>query len=95
MAIPAPLPTQDELLNVGPLFPVAMPVPGIQHILDNLNREVHQDLGYWQTFYPLLKNIASILSTRHRKKHLVASCMHNTCWASHADMVTSFSLDFA
>ena len=35
---------------VGLLCPQAFQVPGVQHIIDNMNTDVHCSLSYWDTF---------------------------------------------
>ena len=80
----------DELHAVSPLFPGALQVPGLQHVLDNVNREVHQSLSYWSTFFSSLKNIEHLLSQPHRRKHFVVSCLNSTCWSDNAAMVAQF-----
>ena len=45
----------------------ALTVYGLQHCIDNLTSAVHQELSYWDRFYPQLKNMEALLKRKERR----------------------------
>ena len=89
-SLPDPGPAQAELDSVTGLFPCCIAVPGVQHVIHNLNSEVQHSLSYWNELHSSLKTVEALLAQPHRKKHFIMSCIQDTCWAGHADAIAKF-----
>ena len=77
--------------SLGAMFRQALPVAGMQHIIDNLNSETHTSMLHWGTFWDELKSLESVLSKKHRRRQLMA-LVRDSVWAAHLPKLEAFSL---
>ena len=59
-------------------MPRAFPVAGMQHIVDNLNSDVHQSMSHWENFHSDLKSLEALLRIDERRQRYVWTCLHGT-----------------
>jgi len=60
------------------LLPNALTVPGVQHIVDNLCKDVHEHLRGWEGFKADLVNFKNFLVLGEIRERLRWTCMRNT-----------------
>lgn len=49
----------------------AMTVAGLQHIISNLNNDVHASLSHWSVYYAQLKTLECFLRVEERRQRFV------------------------
>eukprot|EP00971_Amphidinium_carterae_P349218 6490905-Amphidinium_carterae.1 len=65
---PGPLPQETFL-------PYALQVYGIQHLVDNVNRDCHVALKGWTRFHQQLKCLEAFICSTDRRERYVATCL--------------------
>ena len=64
-------------------LPKALGIYGIQHLVSNLNQDVHTVLRFWPTFWKQMKNIEALLRTGDRRRRFQWRCMMRTPYQCH------------
>ena len=58
------------------LMPRALTIAGLQHIIDNLNSDVHHSLSHWKQFHGQLKQFEALLRNDDRRNRFTWTCLH-------------------
>ena len=66
--------SDDDNDTVPDLLPICLNVPGLCHIIDNMLRDVHESMDYWNEFQPILKQFEALLRSEERRKRIVITC---------------------
>ena len=72
----------DVEVDCSVFMPNTLPIYGLQHLVNNLNCDVHRGLVFWPRFFPLLKNISKLFLCRGRRQRFIASCIRGTAYAA-------------
>ncbi len=64
------------------VFPVALAVSGMLHILDNLTHDLHAALRHWSVLRGQIRVLAAFLCDRSRRELFVASCLRKSPFRS-------------
>ncbi len=75
--------TRKEALQL--VFPNAIAVPGLLHIVHNLTADVHREAQGWSKFWPQLQNMAALLCVPHRRERFLATCVRGSPFGSLAE----------
>ena len=68
---------QDTDSDIGSEFalPEAIPIAGLQHVIDNLTKDAHQSMHGWDTFFTQLKQFESLLRSGDHRRTYVWTCL--------------------
>ena len=61
--------------DAGKFLRSAQPIYGMQHCCNNICADVHLQLVWWPTFWPLLKDLERLLLSPARRTRFVFTCM--------------------
>ena len=73
------------------LFPSAMPIAGLEHISNNMTKEMHSHLSHWDVYYRQVQNLASLLVRRWRRERFITSCLTGTPLGEYAWKLRNWS----
>ena len=62
----------------GILLPLAIPIPGMLHIISNLLSDVDTGMTYWMNFWEQLDNLNALLSNQSRLEKFRATCINRS-----------------
>jgi len=79
----APAPTHDgqaeaRVARAEFFLPNSLTIAGMQHVVDNLAKEVHRDLQGWQGFHKQLQNMECFLSRKESRDRLISTCIRDS-----------------
>lgn len=67
-----------EIGGASFLMPGAIPVAGIQHIVNNMCADVHESMSHWSAFFADLKVLEAFLRMEERRLRYVWTCLRGT-----------------
>ena len=70
---------------LAPLLQNAMPIAGLQHIINNLNGETHTCLQHWPEMWQSLKNIEALMVAKYRRRHFIWTCVAPNAMPGHKE----------
>ena len=73
---PAPAPVPDPRPANIFLMPEGLAVTGLQHVVDNLNHDVHKALQHWDNIYGQLKQFEHLLRNGDSRRIFCWTCLH-------------------
>ena len=76
---------QENLAWQGRFLPFAIPIPGMLHVCNNLLTDIDTSMSYWPWFWPLLTNVAALLSDQMRLDRFRFTCVDRSQFATLAD----------
>lgn len=76
--VAAPQPSPDPAPPKKIFLPNAMTIAGLQHIIDNMNKDTHTALSHWDEFFADLGNLQAFFGMRERGMRFVERCLCGT-----------------
>lgn len=79
---------QNEGYNPGvtaeshPYMENTLQVYGLQHLVHNLNQDVHKVLKYFDEYYEHLRNLSKLLAVDDRRRRFIVHCVEPSRYAS-------------
>jgi hypothetical protein len=73
----------SEPVSIGTtrrFMPTAFRIYGLQHLCNNLNQDVHQNLKWWTWFWTRLKNFERLLAHKPKRTRFAVACMKGTVY---------------
>ena len=77
--------------HLGTLMPNSIQVAELQHICDNANKETHQSMKHWDSFYDQLKDFENFLALPDRRRRFIWTCLRGTRFARYEGIVSGWS----
>ena len=69
----------------------SLTIPGMQHIIHNMYKDVHEKLEGWDDFYVELKNLAGLLGVKERRQRFQFTCLDGTRFEAYSYLFDDFS----
>ena len=66
------------------VMPGALTVSGLQHTIDNLTKEVHTQLEWWNEFHEHLKNFQGFFKIKEHRDRFIKTCLVGTPHERHS-----------
>ena len=73
------------------MMPNGFTLAGMQHIVNNLNQDVHQSLSHWKAFFKELHNALGLLGRDDRRQRYCWTCLHGTPYEAKERLFESWS----
>ena len=90
---------EDDAGRLGPgqdskpmaMMPNGFTLAGVQHVVNNLNQDVHQSLSHWKAFFKELHNALGLLGRDDRRQRYCWTCLRGTPYEAKERLFESWS----